>query len=230
MGRVVVVVGGARGLGLACADAFAAQGDEVVATHRGTPAPRHHDVTCDVRDREQVDAAFTEVEARFGPPEVVVVSAGIATVELMARQHADTLQDVIDTNVLGAFHVVQRAVLVMSPLRRGAIVLVGSAAAHHGAAGMAAYAASKAALVGLARSTAREVGRRGVTVNVVVPGLLENLVQGVPGGDDWVTTTPLGRAGRLDEAAAVVRHLASPAAGFTTGAVVPVDGGHSMGA
>jgi 3-oxoacyl-[acyl-carrier protein] reductase len=227
--RVVVVVGGARGLGLACADAFAADGDRVVATWRREPPPRHHAVRLDVTDPEQVEAAFDEVERDLGPVDVLVVNAGALTLEFTARQRAATLRDSIETNLVGAAAVAVRAGREMSRRRQGSIVFISSAAARRAPEGLAAYTAGKAALEGYARTLARELGRRGVRVNVVAPGLLENLAEVVPGADAWIAETPVGRAGTFDEVAAVVRWLASPAAGFTTGAVVPVDGGLAMG-
>jgi 3-oxoacyl-[acyl-carrier protein] reductase len=228
-GRLVVVVGGAHGLGLACADAFADDGDRVVATWRREPPPRHHAVRCDVTSAEQVEAAFDLVERTHGPPEVLVVNAGALTLEFTARQRPATLREAVETNLVGAATVAVRAAREMSRRRTGSIVFISSAAARRGPQGLSAYAASKAAIEGYARTLARELGRREVRVNVVAPGLLENLAEVVPGAAGWIDETPLRRAGTFEEVAAVVRWVASPAAGFVTGTVLPVDGGLAMG-
>jgi 3-oxoacyl-[acyl-carrier protein] reductase len=227
--RVVVVTGGARGLGLACADTFAEAGDLVVVTWRSQPPPRHLAVRCDITDADQVEAAFDEIEEREGHIDVLVANAGALTFGFTARQSQDSLREATETNLVGAALTARRAARSMSRRKQGAIVFISSAAARRGPEGLSAYAASKGAIEGYARTLARELGRRNVTVNVVAPGLLENLAEVVPGASSWIEQTPLGRAGTFEEVAAVVQHVASPAARFMTGAVIPVDGGLAMG-
>ncbi|MGH9108630.1 MAG: 3-oxoacyl-ACP reductase FabG [Acidimicrobiales bacterium] len=234
------MTGGSRGIGAACARWFLANGDRVAVTFRSTApgAPGGADpdrflpVAADVTDPAQVDAAFRAVEDRWGPAEVVVANAGITRDTLLLRMGEQEWHDVIDTNLTGAFRVAKRAVAKMLRLHRGRIVLVSSVGAFVGLPGQANYAASKAGLVGMARALAREVGSRQITVNVVAPGIVDTDMTAALGEErvaEMTRMVPLGRAATVGEVAGVVGFLASEAAGYVTGAVLPVDGGLGMG-
>jgi len=237
MSRVVLITGGAKGIGLACARAFVAAGDRVAITYRsGPPAGADADgllcVPCDVTDRDQVEAAFATVEAELGPVEVLVANAGITHDGLVLRMDDDAFTSVVDTNLTGSFRVARRAVTKMMRARSGRVIFISSVVASTGQAGQANYAASKAGLVGLARSLAREFASRHITVNVVAPGpITTNMTAALSDERQHAITeaVPLGRFGTVDEVAATVSFLASDAAGYITGAVVPVDGGLGMG-
>jgi NAD(P)-dependent dehydrogenase (short-subunit alcohol dehydrogenase family) len=232
VGRVVLVTGGNRGIGLATARAFAAAGDRVAVTHRETPAEGFLSVPCDVTSDEEVDAAFTTVEAEIGPVEVLVANAGTNADMLLLQMKPDAWEKVIDTNLTGAYRVTRRAVPKMIRARRGRIVLVSSVVALTGSAGQANYAASKAGMIGFARSLAREIGSRGVTVNVVAPGFTETDMTAAISESrraDILAAVPLARMATPDEVASAVTWLASDGAGYVTGAVIPVDGGLGMG-
>ena len=232
-GRSVLVTGGNRGIGLAVARAFAAQGDRVAVTHRGSGPPEGlYGVQCDVTSTEQVDAAFTAVEAEHGPVEVLVSNAGITDDTLLLRMKEETFTRVVDANLTGAYRVAKRAAGPMLRARRGRFVFISSVVALTGSAGQVNYAASKAGLVGLARSLARELGSRGITANLVAPGFVEtDMTADLPEArrDELLKGIPLGRYASAEEVAAVVVFLASEAAGYVTGAVLPVDGGLGMG-
>jgi NAD(P)-dependent dehydrogenase (short-subunit alcohol dehydrogenase family) len=232
MNRVVLVTGGNRGIGLATAQAFAAAGDQVAVTHRSTPVEGFLSVPCDVTSDEEVDAAFATVEAELGPVEVLVANAGMNADMLLLQMKPDAWGQVIDTNLTGAYRVTRRAVPKMIRARRGRIVLISSVVAMTGSAGQANYAASKAGMIGFARSLAREIGSRGVTVNVVAPGFTETDMTGALSDArraDILAAVPLARMATPDEVASAVTWLASDGAAYVTGAVIPVDGGLGMG-
>ena len=233
MGRSVLVTGGNRGIGLAIARAFAEQGDKVAITHRGSGAPDGlPGVRCDVTDSEQVDAAFTEVENAHGPVEVLVANAGITDDTLLMRMSEEQFTRVVDTNLTGSFRVVKRATRNMLKARFGRIVFISSVVGLMGSPGQVNYAASKAGLVGMARSISRELGSRNITANVVAPGFVATDMTDALSEErraEILKQIPLGRYATLDEVAGTVTFLASDAAAYITGAVIPVDGGIGMG-
>ena len=233
MARSVLVTGGNRGIGLAIATAFAEAGDQVAVTYRsGEPPKGFLGVKCDVTDAEQVAAAFETIEAEHGPVEVLVANAGITRDTLLLRMSDDDWDAVIDTNLSGSFRVAKRAAKGMLRLRRGRIVFISSVVGLLGSPGQVNYAASKAGLIGMARSMARELGSRGITTNVVAPGFVETDMTAVLPEEtqkQYLSQIPLGRFGLTEEIAKVVRWVASDEAGYITGAVIPVDGGIGMG-
>ncbi|WP_169316067.1 beta-ketoacyl-ACP reductase [Serinicoccus profundi] len=230
----VLVTGGNRGIGLAIARAFADAGDDVVITHRsGEPPEGLRGVRCDVTDSASVDAAFTEAEQILGRPvEVLVANAGITKDTLLMRMTDEEFDAVLDTNLTGAFRCARRASKGMIRARAGRIILISSVVGLYGSPGQTNYAASKAALVGLARSITRELGGRGITANVVAPGFIETeMTEQLPQDrrTAYLAGIPSGRFARPEEVAGVVRFLAGPDAGYISGAVIPVDGGLGMG-
>ena len=231
--RSVLVTGGNRGIGRAIAEAFLAQGDKVAVTTRNGGAPEGAlDVRCDITDPEQVEAAYAAVEAAHGPVEVLVANAGITHDTLLLRMSEDDWSSVIETNLTGSFRLAKRAAKGMLRLRRGRLIFVSSVVGLLGSAGQANYAASKAGLVGMARSLARELGSRSITANVVSPGFVETDMTGVltdAQRDAIKAQVPLGRYASADEVAAAITWLASDGAAYVTGAVIPVDGGLGMG-
>ncbi|MDQ1602696.1 MAG: 3-oxoacyl-[acyl-carrier protein] reductase [Actinomycetota bacterium] len=233
MSRSVLVTGGNRGIGLAIARAFAEAGDKVAVTYRsGEPPEGLFGVRCDVTDVESVDRAFDEVETQQGPVEVLVANAGVTRDQLIMRMSEEDFTTVVDTNLGGAWRVARRASKGMLRLKRGRVVFISSVSGLLGSPGQSNYAASKAGLVGLARSLARELGSRGITFNIVAPGFVDtDMTAELP--DDLKATyrsqIPLGRFCSPEEIAKVVRFVASDEAAYITGAVVPVDGGLGMG-
>jgi 3-oxoacyl-[acyl-carrier protein] reductase len=231
--RSVLVTGGNRGIGFAIATAFAEAGDKVAVTYRsGEPPDGFLGVKCDVTDAEQVDAGFTEIEAAHGPVEVLVANAGITRDTLLLRMSDEDWNAVLETNLTGSFRVAKRAAKGMLRMRRGRIVFISSVVGLLGAPGQVNYAATKAGLVGMARSLARELGSRGITANVVAPGFIEtDMTAALPEAtqQDYLSRIPLGRYGTTAEIAAAVRWVSSDEAAYVTGAVIPVDGGVGMG-
>jgi 3-oxoacyl-[acyl-carrier protein] reductase len=238
MTRSVLVTGGNRGIGLSIARAFAANGDKVTVTHRGANAPSGlaasglNAVRCDITDATQVEAMFGEVEAQQGPVEVLVANAGITRDTLLLRMSEQDWDDVIATNLTAAYRLAKHAAKGMLRMRRGRMVFVSSVVGLSGSAGQVNYAASKAGLVGLARSIARELGSRNITANVVAPGFVDtDMTAALPEERraEILAGIPLGRYASPDEVAGVVTWLAGDAAAYVTGAVIPVDGGLGMG-
>ncbi|HEY5856191.1 MAG TPA: 3-oxoacyl-ACP reductase FabG1 [Aldersonia sp.] len=231
--RSVLVTGGNRGIGLAVARRLAADGHKVAVTHRRATGPEGlFGVQCDVTDSESINRAFTEVEAAQGPVEVLVANAGITDNMLLMRLSEDQFASVVDTNLTGAFRCAQRATKGMQRARWGRMIFLGSVVAMSGVPGQVNYAASKAGLIGMARSIAREIGSRNVTANVVAPGLIDTDMTAEM-EDRYIEMAkqaiPLGRTGKPEDVAAVISFLASDEAGYISGAVIPVDGGMGMG-
>lgn len=231
--RTVLVTGGNRGIGLAIARAFAENGDNVAITSRSGEGPEGlFTVAADVTDSASVDAAVKAVEEHFGRIDVLVANAGITHDTLLLRMSDDDFTSVIDTNLTGSFRVVQRTVKGMMKARRGRIILISSVVGLLGGAGQTNYAASKAGLVGMARSITRELGSRGITANVVAPGFIETEMTDVLDEDlkkQYMASIPAGRFAKPEEVARVCTWLASDDAAYISGAVIPVDGGLGMG-
>lgn len=232
--RVVVVTGASRGIGAACAEAFITRGDAVAGlSSSGTcPVDGVTPIRCDVADSASVDAAFDEVESSLGACEVLIANAGVTDDQLAVRMSDDAWHHVLDVNLTGGFLCARRALRRMLRAHAGRIVFVSSVGAFVGLPGQANYAASKAGLVGLARALAREVASRGITVNVVAPGLIDTEMTRALGDerlDAMTATVPLGRLGAPGDIAEAVGYLASPAAAYVTGAILTVDGGLAMG-
>jgi 3-oxoacyl-[acyl-carrier protein] reductase len=231
--RSVLVTGGNRGIGRAIAEAFVAQGDKVAVTTRSGGAPEGAlDVTCDITDPAAVEAAFAEIEAAHGPVEVLVANAGITADTLLLRMSEEDWATVIDTNLTGSFRLAKRASKGMLRLRRGRIIFISSVVGLLGSPGQVNYASSKAGLIGMARSIARELGSRSITANVVAPGYVETDMTAVLTDEQKSaikTQVPLGRYADPAEVASAVTWLASDGAAYVTGAIIPVDGGLGMG-
>jgi 3-oxoacyl-[acyl-carrier protein] reductase len=231
--RTVLVTGGNRGIGLAIASAFVKQGDRVAVTHRGTGVPEGmFGVQCDITDSSAVDAAFTFVENELGPVEVLVANAGITDDTLLMRMSEEQFERVLDTNLTGAFRCAKRASAKMLRARWGRMIFISSVVGLYGGPGQVNYAASKAGLVGMARSITRELGTRNITANVVAPGFIETEMTAVLPESrkaEIIKAVPAGRLASADEVAAAVTFLASDSAAYISGAVIPVDGGLGMG-
>jgi 3-oxoacyl-[acyl-carrier protein] reductase len=231
--RTVLVTGGNRGIGLSIAQAFAKQGDRVAVTHRGSGAPDGlFGVECDITDSAAVDAAFSAIEAELGAVEVLVANAGITDDTLLLRMSEDQFSRVLDTNLTGAFRCAKRASGKMLRAKWGRLIFISSVVGQMGGPGQVNYAASKAGMVGMARSIVREMGGRNITANVVAPGFVETDMTAVLPADlraRYLASIPAGRFGYAEEVAGVVTWLAGDAAAYVTGAVIPVDGGIGMG-
>ena len=233
MSPIALVTGGNRGIGLAIATSLETSGFDVVITYRSGVAPAgFKSVKMDVTSEESVDAAFTSIEEQWGIPEIIVANAGITKDTLVLRMSDEDFTSVIETNLTGAFRVAKRATKGLLKLKRGRLIFIGSVVGGVGAAGQVNYSASKAGLVGMARSFARELGSRSITANVIAPGFVETDMtaeldekrRGV-----IATQVPLGRFCSAEEIADVVSFIASPKASYITGAIIPVDGGLGMG-
>lgn len=231
--RTVLVTGGNRGIGLACTESFVADGHRVATVSRsGAEVPGALAVACDITDGAAVDDAVEKVEAELGPVEVLVANAGITKDGLMVRMSDDDFTSVLDANLTGTFRFARAVTKKMMRARFGRIVFTSSVGAYLGASGQANYAASKAGLIGLARSMARELASRGITVNVVAPGPIATEMLAAVSDDrmnEIASAVPLGRVGSPADVAAAVRFLTSDDAGYVTGVVLPVDGGLAMG-
>jgi len=232
-GRVVLITGGSRGIGLATAQRFASLGDRVAVTYNSSPPPDgFFAVKCDVTSTAEVDAAFTAVEQHFGPVEILVSNAGMTKDMLLLRMSESDFSDVIDANLTAAYRVAKRAAQGMLKARKGRIIFVSSVVGLSGSAGQANYSASKSGLIGLARSIARELGSRSITANVVAPGPVATDMLAALSEERREALTaavPLGRLASPDEVAGTIAFLASSDAAFITGAIIPVDGGLGMG-
>ena len=232
-GRVVLITGGSRGIGLATAQRFRALGDRVAITYNSSPPPEgFFAVKCDVTSSADVDDAFKAVEQHFGPVEILVSNAGMTKDMLLLRMSEDDFTEVIDANLTAAYRVAKRAAQGMLKARKGRIIFVSSVVGLLGSAGQANYSASKSGLVGLARSIARELGSRSITANVVAPGPVATDMLAALSEDRREALTsavPLGRLASPDEIAGTIAFLASADAAFITGAIIPVDGGLGMG-
>ena len=233
MSAIALVTGGNRGIGSAIARSLKAAGYTVIVTHRSGSAPTEFEsVLMDVTSTESVDAGFALIEEKWGLPEIVVCNAGITKDTLSMRMSDEDFADVIDANLTGAFRTARRATKGLLKLKRGRLIFVGSVVGLSGSAGQVNYSASKAGLVGMARSFARELGSRGITANVVAPGFVETDMTATldeKRRDEIAKSVPLQRFCSAEEIADVVTFLASPQASYITGAVIPVDGGLGMG-
>ena len=234
--RVVFITGGNRGIGAAIAERFAQAGDRVVVGHRTSSAPdfsaRITSINVDVRDSTTLDSAFAMIESELGPVEILVANAGITRDNLILRMSDEDFDEVSQVNFAGAFKTVKRAAKGMLKIKRGRIILIGSVVGMLGSAGQSNYAATKSALVGLARSLARELGSRSITANVIAPGFVEtDMTDALSSGRkaEIAAAVPLGRFASPEEVAQVAFFLASSGASYITGAVIPVDGGLGMG-
>ncbi|NKY42896.1 3-oxoacyl-ACP reductase FabG1 [Nocardia cerradoensis] len=232
--RSVLVTGGNRGIGLAVAQRLAADGHKVAVTHRGSGAPEGLlGVKCDVTDADSIDAAFSEIEAKQGPVEVLVANAGIVDNTLLMRMSEEQFTRVIDANLTGAWRCAKRANRAMLRARFGRIIFLGSVVGQMGGPGQVNYAAAKAGLVGMARAITREIGSRNITANVVAPGFIDTDMTREEMTEDMremaLKVIPAGRIGQTEEVAAAISFLASDDASYITGAILPVDGGMGMG-
>jgi len=231
--RTVLVTGGNRGIGFAIAERMIAEGHRVAVTARSGEGPSGAlTVRAEMTAAESIDAAFSEVEAQYGPVEVVVANAGITRDTLLLRMSEQEFSEVIDTNLTGTFRVVKRAAKGLLKARFGRVILLSSVVALYGSPGQINYSSSKAALVGFARSLTRELGSRGITANVIAPGFIEtDMTDALPEEQrrQYLGMIPAARFGQVAEVAGVAAWLAGDEAGYISGAVIPVDGGLGMG-
>jgi 3-oxoacyl-[acyl-carrier protein] reductase len=231
--RTVLVTGGNRGIGFAIAQEFIATGYRVAVTARSGQGPEGSlTVRADVTDGASLDEAIAQVEAEFGPIEILVANAGITKDTLLLRMSDEEFESVVNTNLNGVFRVLRRVTKGMLKAKFGRVILIGSVVGLLGSAGQVNYSATKSALVGMARSVTRELGGKNITANVVAPGFIdtdmtaelsEELIAG------YKQRIPAGRFATPEEVAKVVRWLASDEASYISGAVIPVDGGLGMG-
>jgi len=233
MSSVALVTGGNRGIGLAIAHSLKAAGHEVIITYRsGKPPEGFKAVQMDVTSSDSVDAGFTSIESQWGTPEIIVANAGITKDGLVMRMSDEDFESVIDANLTGAFRVARRATMGLLKLKRGRLIFVGSVVGSVGSAGQVNYSSSKAGLVGMARSFARELGSRGITSNVIAPGFVETDMTATldeKRRSEIAGSVPLGRFCTAEEIADVVTFIASLQASYISGALIPVDGGLGMG-
>lgn len=231
--RSVLVTGASRGIGRAVAEAFVAAGDKVATIHRGGDLPEGVlGVRGDMRDTAAVDAAIGEIEAAHGPVEVLVANAGMTRDQLLMRMSDEEFEEVLDVNLTGVFRCVRRVSKGMIRKRGGRIILMGSVVGMYGNAGQVNYSATKSGLIGMARSITRELGSRGITANVIAPGFIDtDMTRALPDAqqDKLKSAIPAGRFGDVSDIVGAVQYLASPAAAYVSGAVIPVDGGLGMG-
>jgi 3-oxoacyl-[acyl-carrier protein] reductase len=233
MSSIALVTGGNRGIGLAIAHSLKAAGHEVVVTYRSGSAPDgFKSVQMDVTSTDSVEAGFTSIEEQWGIPEIIVANAGITKDGLVMRMSDEDFESVIDANLTGAFRVARRSTKGLLKLKRGRLIFVGSVVGSVGSAGQVNYSSSKAGLVGMARSFARELGSRGITANVIAPGFVETDMTATldeKRRGEIAGSVPLGRFCTAEEIADVVTFIASPQASYISGALIPVDGGLGMG-
>jgi 3-oxoacyl-[acyl-carrier protein] reductase len=233
MSAIALVTGGNRGIGLAIARSLKNAGHDVVVTYRsGTPPQGLKSVQMDVTSTESVDAGFASIEEQWGTPEIIVANAGITKDGLVMRMSDEDFESVIDANLTGAFRVARRATKGLLKLKRGRLIFVGSVVGAVGSAGQVNYSSSKAGLVGMARSFARELGSRGITANVIAPGFVETDMTATldeKRRGEIAGSVPLGRFCTAEEIADVVTFISSPQASYISGALIPVDGGLGMG-
>lgn len=235
MSQIALVTGGNRGIGLACAEALLAAGHKVAVTYRSKP-PANKDIypiKCDVASTEEVEAAFADLEENLGAPEILISNAGVTADGLSLKMSDEDFQTTLNVNLTGSFRVARRALKNMSRARAGRIIFISSVVGLGGAAGQANYSASKAGLVGLARSLAKEFASRSITINIIAPGPIDTDMLGSLNDSQKeaiLGLVPLKRLGNPEEVAALASFLASQQAAYITGAVIPVDGGASMGA
>lgn len=231
--RIVFVTGGNRGIGLSIARSFASGGDLVIVSYRSGGAPEGLvGVQMDVTNQESVNAAFAEIEEKYGVVDVLIANAGITRDGLTMRMSEADFTEVVETNLTGAFRTAQKAIIPMMKQRNGRVIFIGSVVGLLGSAGQVNYAATKSGLVGMARALTREYGSRGLTFNVIAPGFVETDMTAELNStlrEKYIGQIPLGRFCTPEEVAAVVKFIASPEASYITGAVIPVDGGMGMG-
>ena len=233
MSKVAFVTGANRGIGLAIAERLHEEGYAVAAAYRSNPPdnPDLFPVKCDVTSQTQVDQAFDEIERDLGTVEVLIANAGITKDNLLPRMSEDDFTDVLNSNLTSGYRLTKRAIKPMMKQRKGRIIFISSVVGTTGQAGQANYAASKAGLVGLARSIAKEFASRNITANVIAPGPVKtNMIDELTEQqrENILAAVPLGRFAEPEEIAATVAFLASDQAGFITGAIIPVDGGIGM--
>ncbi len=231
--RTVLITGGNRGIGRAIAEAFIAAGDRVAVTARSGSGPTGSlTVIADVTDSASLDTAISEIETKLGPIEIAVLNAGVTRDQLLMRMTDDDFESVVNTNLTGAYRVVQRVTRGMLKAKHGRIIFIGSVVALLGTPGQVNYAASKAGLIGMARAITRELGAKNITANVVAPGFIDTdmTAELTPEQQQsYRERIPAARFASPEEVAAVVRWLASSEASYISGAVIPVDGGLGMG-